>query len=180
MAHLYNRNAPDKLFAIDETKEGCCPYRRKPPLLVLDAEGGHYGTNQGPEVRRYKPPKIVQCACSDAASIRPRAPSTPPRRHPAQRQGRSPRSAVPPGVPTLAPGPHPVSLLVKEGYQLVAISFDACRQRPPYVFAIRLGCYVVSRVLHTPPPQGAKRPDHMTLVTSNLRLASLPSGKDHP
>src|SRR5215208_2837617 len=83
-------------------------------------------------------------------------------------------------------GPHPVSPLVKEGDQLVAISFDACRQRPgeplrpAYVFASRLGRNVVARILHTPPPQGPNRPDHMTLVTSNLRLASLPSGKDHP
>src|SRR5215211_6586644 len=38
----------------------------------------------------------------------------------------------------------------------------------------------VSGILHTPPSQGVNWPDHMTVVTSNSRLASLPSGKDHP
>ena len=49
------------------TKEGCCPEPRKPPKLVLDAEGRHYATTQGHDARRHKPPEIVLRACSNAA-----------------------------------------------------------------------------------------------------------------
>src|SRR5215211_7549071 len=46
------------------TNEGCCPEPRKPPKLVLDAEGRHYATTQGHDARRHKPSEIVHIACS--------------------------------------------------------------------------------------------------------------------
>src|SRR5215208_2733487 len=49
------------------TKERCCPEPRKPPKLVLDAEGRHYATTQGHDARPHKQTEIVQRARSNAA-----------------------------------------------------------------------------------------------------------------
>src|SRR5215208_2292984 len=49
------------------TKEGCYPQPRKPPRLVLDADGRHCGTTQGRDARHHKPPEILQRALSNDA-----------------------------------------------------------------------------------------------------------------
>src|SRR5215216_2986966 len=41
------------------TKEGCCPHPRKPPLLILDADGRHYRTTQGKDAHHHKPRERV-------------------------------------------------------------------------------------------------------------------------
>src|SRR5215217_9225803 len=44
------------------TKEGCYPQPRKPPCLILDTDGRHCGTTQGPDARHHKPREILQRA----------------------------------------------------------------------------------------------------------------------
>src|SRR5215211_3604180 len=49
------------------TKEGCCPEPRKPPKLVLNAEGRQYATTQGHDARLHKQSEIVKRARSNGA-----------------------------------------------------------------------------------------------------------------
>src|SRR5215211_1054171 len=49
------------------TKEGRCKEPRKPPELVLNAEGRQYATTQGHDARRHKQPEIVKRARGNGA-----------------------------------------------------------------------------------------------------------------
>jgi hypothetical protein len=68
---LYSGSSEQLLQAVRgdqcRTEEGCCPQPRKPPKLVLDAEGRQYATTQGYDARPHKQREIVQRARSNAA-----------------------------------------------------------------------------------------------------------------